>query len=72
MTQIEKIRAMSAEELAKWLMDEVEQGNFNDFCDGRYCEELAAHGDEFDACFCSDQRCLAAAVRYLESEVEGK
>ena len=71
MTQIDKIRAMSAEELAKFLMD-VEQQNFSvEFCDRRYCRVFAATPDGED-CDCSNKECIAAAVAYLESEVEGE
>ena len=69
MTQIEKIRAMSAEELARWLMD-VENGNFSpEFCDEKHCLKFKEDGG-FDCA--PDKDCIAAAVAYLESEVEEK
>ena len=72
MKQIEKIRAMSAEELAAWLKDYVEDQNFSvDFCEARFCPVLAGMPVGED-CDCSDEKCLAAAVAYLESEVEEK
>ena len=72
MTQIEKIRAMSAEELAEFLMDvEQEQIVSVEFCDRRFCKVYAATPDGED-CDCSDKECVAAAVAYLESEVEEK
>lgn len=71
MTNIERIRAMRAEELAKWLIEDVEQGQ--DFstavCDMRYCAVLASTPIGED-CKCTGEDHLAAAVRYLESEVE--
>lgn len=71
MTHIEKIRAMSAEELAEFLMD-VEQQNFSvEFCDKRFCRVFAATPEGED-CDCSNKECIAAAVAYLESEVEEK
>ena len=76
MTQIEKIRAMSAEELARWLMD-VEDGNFSpEFCDEKHCPKFKEHPDGNFDCNVGlntpDKDCVAAAVAYLESEVEEK
>ena len=72
MKQIDKIRAMSAEELAAWLLDYVEQQNFSvDVCESRFCPEF----DNFSlskGSVCTDKKCLAAAVAYLESEVPEK
>ena len=74
MTQIEKIRAMSAEELARWLMD-VEDGNFSpEFCDEKHCPKFKEDGG-FDCNVglnAPNKDCIAAAVAYLESEVEEK
>ena len=78
MTQIEKIRQMSAEELARWLMDEVEKGNFlADVCNAGICSnsraiaEAEERGEDIDRFLpCADENCIAAAVIYLESEVE--
>ncbi|MBO5355730.1 MAG: hypothetical protein J6B09_06660 [Clostridia bacterium] len=80
MTQIEKIRQMSAEELARWLMDEVEQGQFStNVCNAGICSNARAiaeaeeRGEDADRFLpCSDENCIAAAVAYLESEVEEK
>ena len=74
MTQIEKIRGMSAEELAEWLMEDVESGNFSaDFCDPCYCKKHQEHpGENFDCnqvSLAPNKECIAAAVAYLESEV---
>ncbi|MBE6702135.1 MAG: hypothetical protein E7585_01830 [Ruminococcaceae bacterium] len=64
MKQIDKIRAMSAEELAEFLLD-VDQQNFSvTFCEERFCPDLASA--------CTDEKCLMAAVAYLESEVPEK
>lgn len=77
MTQIEKIRQMSAEELARWLMDEVERGQFSaNVCNAGICsnaraiaeaEEREEDVDRFLPC--ADENCIAAAVIYLESKV---
>lgn len=77
MTQIEKIRGMSAQELARWLMDEVESGNFSPcFCNPTYCRKYQEYPDgNFDCNVgldAPDNDCIAAAVAYLESEVEEK
>ena len=74
MTQIEKIRAMSAEALAEWLMEDVESGDFSaDFCDPRFCKKYQEHPDaDFDCnqgSLAPNKECIAAAVAYLESEV---
>ena len=76
MTQIEKIRAMSAEELARWLMD-VEYGIFSpEFCDDEHCPEFKENPDGGFDCNVGlnapDMDCIAAAVAYLESEVAEK
>ena len=76
MTQIEKIRNMSAEELARWLMD-VEDGNFAPcFCDEQFCRKFRENPDGKFECNVGlnapDKDCIAAAVAYLESEVEEK
>lgn len=73
MTQIEKIRAMSAEELARWLMD-VEDGNFAPcFCDEQFCRKFRENPDGKFKCnvgdAAPDKDCVAAALAYLESEV---
>jgi hypothetical protein len=69
--QIERIRAMSAEQLAEWLMDHVENQNFSvDVCDNRFCPLLADADEDGVVNGCNEERCLAAAVAYLESEVE--
>lgn len=60
MTQIEKIRAMSAEELASYLYT----FDLFTFCFERHCP--LSDG------YCTKERCIAAGVRYLESEVEEK
>lgn len=77
MTQIEKIRQMSAEELARWLMDEVERGGFSTcFCNRRFCRLYQAQSGEIFDCHevakTPDAYCVEAAVAYLESEVEEK
>lgn len=77
MTHLEKIRSMSAEELAKWLLEEVEQQQFSaDACGAGYCPRARAlmEAEEKDGRIeyvpCTDEGCLAAAVAYLNSEVE--
>ena len=78
MTRLEKIRGMSAEELAKWLIEDVEQSQdfSTSFCDPKYCprmcEIVAAEerGERFEDTPCFDEDCLAAAVVYLNSEVK--
>ena len=71
MKQIDRIRAMSAEQLANFLMDHCENGNFSvDVCDKRFCKHLAATEEGEDVENCSYNGCLAAAVAYLESETE--
>ena len=75
MTQIEKIRAMSAEELARWLMEDVENGDFSAaFCNEQHCKKYREYPDgDFDCnvgLLAPDEECVAAAVAYLESEVE--
>ena len=67
MTQLEKIRAMSAEKLAAWLIDVEMTADFSSSfaCLEKFCP-LDSEGE------CSEAKCLAAAVRYLESEVEEK
>ena len=80
MTQIEKIRAMSAEELAKWLVNDADQGNFlmcvcneKNCSNARAIKEAEEKGEDTDLYLpCTDELCIAAAVRYLESEVEEK
>ena len=59
MKQIERIRQMSVEELAKWLMEDVEQQNFSvEFCEERFCPLYEDH-------CCTDENCLKAAVPFL-------
>ena len=78
MTHLEKIRGMSAEELANWLIEDVEQSqNFSTtFCDPKYCPRMLeivmaeARGERFEDVPCPEEGCLAAAVAYLNSEVE--
>ena len=78
MTHLEKIRGMSAEELAKWLIEDVEQGQeFSvNFCDPNYCPRMREivkaeeRGERFEDVPCPEEGCLAAAVAYLNSEVE--
>ena len=78
MTHLEKIRGMSAEELARWLIDDVEQSQdfSTNFCDPKYCPRMLeivmaeARGEKFDGVPCPEEGCLAAAVAYLNSEVE--
>lgn len=78
MTHLEKIRGMSAEELARWLIDDVEQSQdfSTNFCDPKYCPRMReiAMAEERGECVeytrCSDEECLAAAVAHLNSEVE--
>jgi|GEM_PF-1493017 len=72
MTQIEKIRAMSAEELARWLID-VEDGNFTPcFCNEQVCRKIKENPDGGFDCnvgaAAPDKDCIAAAVAYLKSE----
>lgn len=60
MTNGDRIRVMSDEELAKYLFD-VEQGNFTiDCCDDRFCDT--------EHC-CHD--CTAAAIKWLQQSAEG-
>ena len=74
MTQIEKIRQMSAEELAAYLFQIADEG-LTDYCACKHCEECKAlyaaeeAGEQY-CCKCTDELCIAAAVIYLESEVE--
>ena len=77
MTHLEKIRGMSAEELARWLIDDVEQSQdfSTNFCDPKYCPRMreivaAEERGEIIEGPCLDEDCLAAAVAYLNSEVE--
>ena len=73
MTQIDKIRAMSAEELAKWLIEEVEQQNFTaEICDEKYCKSWGELEDGRPCVDCTWDNCIAAGVAYLESEVPEK
>lgn len=75
MTRLEKIRSMSAEELAKML---VEDGNYDGFCKKEFCP---AHCGETCAFFAEkdpedfeqlDAMCLRACVNYLNAEIEDK
>ena len=66
MKQIERIRQMSAEEFAKWLMIVVQKLNFS----LQYCKERFCPFDEDP--YCTDEKCLKAVVAYLESEVSEK
>lgn len=66
MTNFEKIKAMSAPELAK-LIDYTNDGDlFVDVCDAAYCEEYSKESVK-----CSGN-CVKAVIKWLESEVEGK
>ena len=57
----DRIRAMSDEELAKYLLD-VEQGNFTiDCCDDRFCDTQNC---------CHD--CTEAAIKWLKQPAEVK
>ena len=59
MTNADRIRAMSDEELAKYLLD-VEQGNFTiDCCDDRFCDTQNC---------CHD--CTEAAIKWLKQPAE--
>lgn len=58
-TNADRIRAMSDEELAKYLFD-VEQGNFTiDCCDDRFCDTQNC---------CHD--CTKAAIKWLQQPAE--
>ena len=58
-TNADRIRAMSDEELAKYLLD-VEQGNFTiDCCNDRFCDTQNC---------CHD--CTEAAIKWLKQPVE--
>ena len=58
-TNADRIRAMSDEELAKYLFD-VEQGNFTiDCCDDRFCDTQNC---------CHD--CTDAAIKWLKQPAE--
>ena len=78
MTHLEKIRGMSAEELANWLIEDVEQSQdfSTSFCDPKYCPRMLeivmaeARGERFEDVPCPEDDCLSAAVAYLNSEVE--
>ena len=60
-TNADRIRAMSDEELAKYLFD-VEQGNFTiDCCDDRFCDTQNC---------CHD--CTDAAIKWLKQPAEGE
>ena len=70
MTQLEKIRSMSAEELARWLIEEVEQQNFTaQICEEKYCKAWSELEDGTPCTDCTWEDCIAAGVRFLESEV---
>ena len=75
MTRLEKIRSMSAEELAKML---VEDGNYDGFCKKEFCP---AHTGKTCAFFVEkdpenfealDAACLCACINYLNAEIEDK
>lgn len=60
MTNADRIRAMSDEELANYLFD-VEQGNLSiDCCDDRFCDTQNC---------CHD--CTEAAIKWLQQPVKG-
>lgn len=77
MTQLERIRGMNAEELAKWLIEDVEQSQdfSTSFCDANYCPRMREitvaeeMGESIEDAPCSEEECLAAAVAYLNSGV---
>ena len=61
MTNADRIRAMSDEELAKYLFD-VKQGNFTiDCCDDRFCDTQNCRHD-----------CAKAAIKWLQQPVKEK
>jgi hypothetical protein len=65
MTNYEKIRAMSAEEMAAVLIDEWEE-LFSSICAPEYCDKW------YECCnpFNRHRHCCLAAVKWLNSEVE--
>ena len=79
MTQIEKIRGMSADELAAFL-ESIENEGFNNvcgYCCKEYCEEerraaVILQSELHYDYECNLKTCRAAQVAYLESEVEGE
>jgi hypothetical protein len=73
MTRLEKIRSMTAEELA----EELYEVDFDAFCKPAYCPYYTADGceigDEWDVDWAKlEVACKAACVRYLNGEIEDK
>lgn len=73
MTRLEKLRNMSAEELA----EELYYTNFDAFCNPAYCPRYTADGCELCdklevTCAEIDAACKAACVNYLNREIEDK
>ena len=69
MKQIDKIRAMNAEELAEYLNSVDENGLDHLYCNEQFCVRYREHPNWDYACHISTD-CEAAIVAYLESEVE--
>ena len=71
MTRIEKLRKMSAEELAEALY----KTDFDEFCNPAYCPRYTADGcelvDKLEMTSAEiDAACKAACVNYLNGEAE--
>lgn len=65
MTNYEKIKAMSVEEMAEFMFDENENNyNYCDFC--KQYSNYAPHCESVDF----EEDCIKARMKWLESEVE--